>query len=77
MLTVTGQNENSSHRLQIGKDQKGDNQRDDNEYQSKFVGYVDDILIFKFADDQWWWFLSTFGNRFLVIKNKILGNKEF
>jgi len=28
MLTVAGQNENISHGLQIGKDQKGDNQRE-------------------------------------------------
>jgi len=28
-LTVTGQNEDISHGLQIGKDQKGDNQRDE------------------------------------------------
>jgi len=33
MLTVTGHNEDVSHRLQIGKDQKGDNQRDENDYQ--------------------------------------------
>ena len=33
MLTVTGQNEDISHGLQIGKDQKGDNQRDENSYQ--------------------------------------------
>jgi len=46
MLTVTGQNENSSHQLQIGKDQKGNNQRDGNEYQFNFVGFMDDILIF-------------------------------
>jgi len=32
MLAVTGQNENISHGLQIGKDQKGDNQRDKNGY---------------------------------------------
>ena len=29
MLTVTGQNEDISHGLQIGKDQIGDNQRDE------------------------------------------------
>ena len=33
MLTVTGQNEDISHGLQIGKDQKGDDQRDGNGYQ--------------------------------------------
>jgi len=33
MLMVTGQNEDISHGLQIGKDQKGDNQRDENGYQ--------------------------------------------
>jgi len=32
MPTVTGQNEDISHRLQIGKGQKGDNQRDENGY---------------------------------------------
>jgi len=32
MLTVTGQNEDISHRLHIGKDRKGDNQRDENGY---------------------------------------------
>ena len=41
MLTVTGQNEDFSHGLQIGKDQKGDNQRDENGHQS-----IDDISIF-------------------------------
>ena len=41
MLTVTGQNEDISHGLQIGKDQKGDNQRDENGYQ-----FIDDISIF-------------------------------
>ena len=30
MLTVTGQNEDISHGLQIRKDQKGDNQRNEN-----------------------------------------------
>ena len=33
MLTVTGQHEDISHGLQIGKDQKGDNQQDANGYQ--------------------------------------------
>ena len=33
MLTVTGQNEDISRGLQIGKDRKGDNQRDENGYQ--------------------------------------------
>ena len=46
MLTVTGQNEDISHRLQIGKDQKGDNQRDENSYQFNNIGFIDDILIF-------------------------------
>jgi len=32
MLTVTGQNEDISHGLQIGKDEKGNNQRDENGY---------------------------------------------
>ena len=46
MLTVTGQNEDISHGLQIGKDQKGDNQRDENGYQSNNIGFIDDISIF-------------------------------
>jgi len=33
MLTVTGQNQDISQGLQIGKDQKGDNQRDENGHQ--------------------------------------------
>jgi len=33
MLTVTGRNEDISFGLQIRKDQKGDNQRDENNYQ--------------------------------------------
>ena len=32
MLTVTGRNADISHGLQIGKDQKGDNQRDEDGY---------------------------------------------
>jgi len=39
MLTVTGQNEDISHGLQIGKDQKGDNQRDENGYQFFFFKF--------------------------------------
>ena len=46
MLTVTGQNENISHGLQIGKDQKGDNQQDENDYQFNNIGFIDDISIF-------------------------------
>jgi len=46
MLTVTGQNEDISHGLQIGKDQKGDNQRDENGYQLNNIGLIDDISIF-------------------------------
>ena len=46
MLTVTGQNENICHGLQIGKDQKGDNQRDRNGYQFNHIGFIDDISIF-------------------------------
>ena len=38
MLTVTGQNKDISHGLQIGKDQKGDNQRDENGYQFDNLG---------------------------------------
>ena len=45
MLTVTGQNGNFSHRLQIGKDQKGDNQQDENGYQFNNIGFIDDISI--------------------------------
>ena len=46
MLTVTGQNEDISHGLQIGKDDKGDNQRDENDYQFKNIEFIDDISIF-------------------------------
>ena len=46
MQTVTGQNEDISHGLQIGKDQKGDNQRDENGYQFNNIGFIDDISIF-------------------------------
>jgi len=46
MLTVTGQNEYIRHGLQIGKDQKGDNQRDENGYQFNDIGFIDDISIF-------------------------------
>ena len=42
MLTVTGQNEDISHGLQICQDQKGDNQRDEN----GDIGFIDDISIF-------------------------------
>ena len=41
LLTVTGQNENISHGLQSGKDQKRDNQRDENGYQFNNTGFID------------------------------------
>jgi len=43
MLTVTGQSEDISHGLQIGKDQKGNNQQDENGYQLNNIGFIDDI----------------------------------
>jgi len=43
MLMVTEQNENISHGLQIGKDQKGDNQRDEKGYQINNIRFIDDI----------------------------------
>ena len=46
MLTVTGQNEDISRGLQIGKNQKGDNQRDENGYQFNKIGFIDEISIF-------------------------------
>ena len=46
MLTVAGQNEHISHGLQIGKDQKEDDQRDENGYQFNNIGFIDDISIF-------------------------------
>ena len=46
MLTVTGQNSDISHGLQICKDQKGDNQRDENGYQFNNIGFIDNISIF-------------------------------
>jgi len=48
MLTVTGQNEDICHGLQIGKDRKGDNQRDENDHHFKNTGFIDDISIFAF-----------------------------
>jgi len=46
MLTVTGQNEDISQGLQIDKDQKGDNQRDENGYQFNTIRFIHDISIF-------------------------------
>ena len=46
MLTVTGQNEDISNGLQIGKDQKGDNQREENGHQFNNIGFIDNISIF-------------------------------
>jgi len=46
MLTATGQNEDISHGLQINKDQKRDNQRDENGYQFNHIEFIDDISIF-------------------------------
>jgi len=46
MLKVTGQNDDISHGLHIGKDQKGDNQRDENGYQFKKIGFINNISIF-------------------------------
>jgi len=46
MLTVTGQNEDICHGLQICKDQKRDNQRDENDYQFNNIGFIDDISVF-------------------------------
>ena len=42
MLTVTGENADISHGLQIGKD----NQRDENGYQFNNIGFIDDYSIF-------------------------------
>ena len=46
MLTVTGQFEGISPGLQIGKDQKGDNKRDENGYQFNNIRFIDNISIF-------------------------------
>jgi len=46
MPMVTGQKEDISHGLQIGKDHEGDNQRDENGYQFSNIGFIDDISIF-------------------------------
>jgi len=46
MLTVTGQNEDISQGLQIGKDQKRDNQRNENGYQFNNIEFIDNISIF-------------------------------
>ena len=46
LFRSTGQNEDIGHGLQIGKDQKEDNQRDENGYQFNNIGFIDDISIF-------------------------------
>jgi len=46
MLTVTGQNQGSSHGLQIGKDQDDSSQDADHGYQFNNIGFIDDISIF-------------------------------
>jgi len=51
MLTVTGQNEDISHGLQIVKDQKGDNQRDDDGYQFDNIGFIHNISIFAYTPE--------------------------
>ena len=51
MLTVTAQNEDISHGLQIGKDQKQDSQRDANRFQCNNIGFIDDILFFADAPE--------------------------
>jgi len=43
MLTFTGQNEDICRGLQIGKDQRGDNQRNENCYQFNNVEFINDI----------------------------------
>ena len=45
MLTLTGQNEDISHGLQIGKDQKGDNQQDENGYQFNNISTIYQSLL--------------------------------
>jgi len=46
MLTVIGRNEDISFGLQIRKDQKGDNQQDENNYQCNNIEFIDNISIF-------------------------------
>jgi len=46
MPAVTGQNEDIGYGLQIGKDQKGKNQRDENGYQFNNIGFIDNFSIF-------------------------------
>jgi len=45
MLTITGQRENVSHGLQIGKHQE-DSQDADHGYQFNNLGFIDDLSIF-------------------------------
>jgi len=45
MLTVTGQNQDISHGLQIGKDQKENNKQDENGYQFNNIGFINNISI--------------------------------
>ena len=46
MLTATGQNQGSSHGLQIGKDQDESSQDADHGYQFNNIGVIDDTSIF-------------------------------
>jgi len=43
MLTVTGQNKDIRHGLQISKDHEGDNQRDENSDQFNNIGFTDGV----------------------------------
>jgi len=45
-FTVLRQNEDIIHELQIGKDQKGENQRDENGYQFNNIGFIDEFSFF-------------------------------
>jgi len=46
MLTATGQNQEISHGLQIGKDQYDSSQDADHGYEFNNIGFIDDISIF-------------------------------
>jgi len=46
MLTATGQNQEISHGLQIGKDQDASSQDADHGYQFNNIGFIDNISIF-------------------------------
>ena len=83
MLTITGQNEDIIHGLQIGKDQKGDNQRDESGYQCNNIGFIDDISLLPDTPEGMHKLLNVVqeftvwcGMQIKVKKNEFVGNSD-